>query len=314
MNQCNKSQLCSMRNKKEQNMTTKRRVLVTGATGQQGGGVARALLSRGHSVQALTRKPDSDAARQLKSEGADVVVGDLGEASSILRAAGDVDTMFLMGNSNEAGTEEETRQGIIAAEAAKDAGVGHLIYSSVADANTKTGIPHFDSKYLVERRVAGLGIPYTISAPASFMENIVAPWSIGALRQGTYAFPMPPKRVLQLVALTDIGAFVAALVERREQVFGKRFDFAGDELSGEEQAKILSQANGRPINYQEIPIAAARQQSEDAALMFEWFDRVGYDADIAALRRDFSEVRWHSFADWAREFDWSVLERTSSVA
>jgi uncharacterized protein YbjT (DUF2867 family) len=82
----------------------------------------------------------------------------------------------------------------------------------------------------------------------------------------------------------------------------------------EEQAKILSHAIGRPINYQEIPIAAARQQSEDAALMFEWFDRVGYDADIAALRRDFSEVRWHSFADWAREFDWSVLERTSSVA
>jgi hypothetical protein len=63
----------------------------------------------------------------------------------------------------------------------------------------------------------------------------------------------------------------------------------------------------------EIPIAVARQQSEDLALMFEWFDRVGYDADIAALRRDFSEVRWHSFADWAGEFDWSVLERTSSV-
>ena len=74
------------------------------------------------------------------------------------------------------------------------------------------------------------------------------------------------------------------------------------------------QAIGRPINYKEIPIAAARQQSEDAALMFEWFDRVGYDADIAALRRDFSEVRWHSFADWARELDWGVLERTSSVA
>ncbi len=158
-----------------------------------------------------------------------------------------------------------------------------MIYSSVADANKKTGIPHFESKYLVEKHVAGLGIPYTVSAPASFMENIVAPWSIGALRQGTYAFAMPPKRVLQLVALADIGAFVAALIERREQVFGKRFDLAGDELSGEEQAKIL-------------------------------FDRVGADADIAALRRDFSEVRWHSFADWALEFDWSVLERTSSVA
>jgi uncharacterized protein YbjT (DUF2867 family) len=85
-------------------------------------------------------------------------------------------------------------------------------------------------------------------------------------------------------------------------------------LSGEEQAQILSQAIGRPINYQEIPIAAARQQSEDAALMFEWFDGVGYDVDIAALHRDFQEVRWHSFADWARKFDWSALERTSSTA
>ena len=167
---------------------------------------------------------------------------------------------------------------------------------------------------LVENHIAGLGIPYTISAPVAFMENIVAPWSIGALRQRTHAFAMPPKRVPQLVALADIGAFVAALVERREQVFGKRFDFAGDELSGEEQAIILSHAIGRPINYQEIPIAAARQQSEDAALMLEWFDRIGYDVDIVALRRDFSEVRWHSFSDWERKFDWSALERTSSVA
>src|SRR6478735_3618753 len=144
-------------------MTIKRRVLVTGATGQQGGAVARALLSRGHRVKALTRKPDGDAARRLASAGADVVAGDLGNATSVLKAAADVDTMFLMGNSYEAGTEEETRQGIIAADAAKAAGVGHLIYSSVADANKKTGIPHFESKYLVEKHVGGLGIPYTIS-------------------------------------------------------------------------------------------------------------------------------------------------------
>jgi uncharacterized protein YbjT (DUF2867 family) len=295
-------------------MSIKRSVLVTGATGKQGGAVARALLSGGHRVKALTRKPDGDAARRLRSAGADLVTGDLGDRASVVKAARGVDTVFLMGDSIEAGAEEESRQGIIAAEAVKEAGVGHLVYSSVADANKKTGIPHFDSKYLVEKHIAGLGIPYTISAPASFMENIVAPWSIGPLRQGTYAFPMPPKRVIQLVAVADIGAFVAALIERRDQVFGKRFDLAGDELSGEQQAKILSDAIGRPINYQEIPIAVARQQSEDVAIMFEWFDRVGADADIAALRRDFSEVRWHSFADWAREFDWRVLEWTSAVA
>ncbi|AZO31464.1 MULTISPECIES: NmrA/HSCARG family protein [Mesorhizobium] len=292
-------------------MTSKLNVLVTGATGQQGGAVVRALLSKGHRVKALTRRPDSDGARQLASTGAEVVAGDLSDAAAIAKASSGIDTMFLMGNSYEAGFEEETRQGIIAADAAKAAGVGHLIYSSVADADKRTGIPHFDSKYRVEQHIERLGIPYTISAPVAFMENIVAPWSIGALSQGTQAFAMPPKRVLQLIALSDIGAFVAALVERRERVFGKRLDFAGDELTGEEQAKILSKAIGRPISYQEIPIAVARQQSEDAALMFEWFDRVGYDVDIAALHREFPEVRWHSFADWASEFDWSTLGRTS---
>ena len=295
-------------------MTTKRTVLVTGATGQQGGAVARTLLSRGHRVKALTRKPDSDAARRLASAGAVVEAGDLGDAASVVKAASGVDTLFLMGNSYEAGIEEETRQGIIAANAAKAAGVGHLIYSSVADADKKTGIPHFDSKYPVERHIAGLGIPYTISAPVAFMENFVTPRSVGALGQGVHAFPMPAKRVLQLVALADIGAFVAALAERREQVFGQRFDFAGDELSGEEQAKILSQAIGRPVNYQEIPITAIRQQNEDLALMAEWFDRVGYDVDVAGLHAAFPEVRWHSFTDWAREFDWSVLAQPNSAA
>src|SRR5260370_36188936 len=236
-------------------MSTKRSVLVTGATGQQGGAVARALLARGHRVKALTRKPDSDAARQLVAAEGDLVTGDPGDTGSVLKAASGVGTVVTMGNSYEAGTEEEARQGIIAAEAAKAAGVGHLIYSSVADANKKTGIPHFESKYLVEKHVAGLGLPYTISAPVAFIENIVAPWSIGALRQGTHAFAMPPKRVLQLVAVADIGPVAAAFVERREQVFGTRFDFAGDELSGEEQAKILAHAIRHPINFQEIPIA-----------------------------------------------------------
>src|SRR5437667_11364180 len=116
-------------------MSTKRSVLVTGATGQQGGAVARALLSRGHRVKALTRKPDTDAARQLMSAGTDLVTGDLGDAASVLKAASGVGAMFLMGNSYEAGTEEETRQGIIAAQAPKAARVGPLPHSSVPAPN-----------------------------------------------------------------------------------------------------------------------------------------------------------------------------------
>jgi uncharacterized protein YbjT (DUF2867 family) len=292
-------------------MSTKRHVLVTGATGQQGGAVAAALLSRGHRVTALTRKPDGEGARRLAAAGAEIRAGDLGDAASVRQAAQGVDTMFLMGNSYEAGPEEETRQGIIAADAAKAAGIGHLIYSSVGNADKNTGIPHFESKIRVERHIAGLGIPYTVSAPVGFMENAVAAWGIAGLRQGVHAFALPPKRALQLVAVADIGAFAAILTERREQVFGRRIDIAGDELTGEDQAMILSQAIGRPVAYRALPIAAMREQSEDLALMFEWFDRTGYSADIAALRRDFPEVGWHSFADWARGFDWSVVDRAS---
>src|SRR5258708_12990509 len=115
-------------------MSTKRSVLGTGATGQQGGAVARALLSRGHRVKALTRKPDSDAARQLMSAGADLVTGDLGDAASVLKAASGVSTMFLIGNSYEPGTEEETRQGIIATQPAKTPAVGHSLYPSLPHA------------------------------------------------------------------------------------------------------------------------------------------------------------------------------------
>ncbi|PDT13975.1 nucleoside-diphosphate sugar epimerase [Rhizobium sp. J15] len=293
-------------------MSDMRRVLVTGATGQQGGAVVRALIARGHQVKAISRKPDSEGAKRLASAGVEVVAGDLNDGASVERAAEGVDTMFLMGDSYESGTEAETRQGITVADAVKAAGIGHLIYSSVADADKKTGIPHFDSKYLVEKHIAGLGIPYTISAPVAFMENTVAPWAIDGLRQGVYAAALPPTRLLQQITIKDIGAFVAALAERREQVFGKRFDIAGDELSGEQQAKLLSEALDRPIRYQELPIAAMRQQSEDAALMFEWFDHTGYDVDIAALRRDFPDVGWHSYADWARGFDWSVLGKASA--
>ncbi|TAU84219.1 NmrA/HSCARG family protein [Rhizobium leguminosarum] len=292
-------------------MSNTRSVLVTGGTGQQGGAVVRALMTRGHRVKAITRRPDSDGAKRLTAAGVQVVAGNLDDAASVAAAAEGVDAMFLMGNSYEAGTDAETRQGIAAADAAKAAGIGHLIYSSVADADKKTGIPHFDSKYLVEKHVAGLGIPYTISAPVAFMENTVAPWAIDGLRQGVYAAALPAARVLQQITIDDIGAFVAALAERREQVFGKRFDIAGDELSGEQQAKILTEALGRPIRYQELPIAAIRQQSEDTALMFEWFDRTGYDADIAALRRDFPEVGWHSYVDWAKGSDWSALGKAA---
>jgi uncharacterized protein YbjT (DUF2867 family) len=283
-------------------------VLVTGASGQQGHAVAKALLARGHKVRAFTRHSDRLAIQQLAAKGAEVAVGDFADAEHVRAAANGTDAAFLMGTPLEMGVAGETLEGIAAADAIKAAGVGHLIYSSVASANQNTGIPHFESKFALEKHIAQLGIPFTISAPVAFMENSVAPWSIDGLRKGVLSSTTPAHRQLQLVGVADIGAFVASLIERREAVFGRRYDIAGDELTGTRQAEIVSEALGRPIAYYGVPPDVVRQyQGEDQALMAEWFDAVGYSADIPRLRGDFPEVGWHSYVDWAKGFNWSVV-------
>ncbi len=295
-------------------MTNPLTVFVTGATGQQGGAVAHALLARGHKVRALTRNSSSDAAKALAAAGVDVREGDFNDPATLTAAATGVDTAFVMSTPFEAGEAAETKQGIAAIDAVKAAGVGHVIYSSVASADKQTGIPHFDSKYIVEQHLAASGVNYTIAAPVWFMDNLVAPWMVGSLRDGNVAIALDKTKPLQQVAVEDIGAFVASLVERRAAVFGKRYDIAGDELTGEALTKALSKATGRTLNYFDVPLDMVRQQSEDLAKMFAWFDRVGYTADIEGLRRDFPEVKWHRFAEWADAYDWSVLDAALQAA
>lgn len=288
-------------------MTNKRLVLVTGATGKQGGAVVEALLQRGHQVRATTRNPDSKAATNLKLKGVDVVKADFSDSVSLLRAATGVDTLYAMMTPLEAGIEAEVQQGIALVDAAKAAGVGHLILGSVASADGGTGIPHFDSKYRVEQYVAASGVPYTISAPVFFMENLIDVWALPSLREGKLALAMPSNRPLQQIAVRDIGRFVVAMVERRQEVFGKRFDIGGDEITGEGAAVILSRVTGREIRYEGFPPEYLQQHSEDMALMFKWFDSHGYVADLPALQRDFTDVHWLGFEDWAKEQDWSIL-------
>jgi len=289
-------------------MSSQRLVLVTGATGSQGGSVVQALLKRGHKVRGMTRRADSSVAKKLRQGGVEVVAGDFMDQDSLVRAASGVDTIFTMTTPFEEGAEAETAQGIAITNAAKDAGIGHLIYSSVANADKATGIPHFDSKYEVEKHIASSGVPYTIIAPVYFMENLTTPWSVPGLRQGKLALALPANQPLQQIAVRDIGAFAAAIVERRESVFGHRYDIAGDELSGEESVAIFSEATGRKIQYESFPPDALRAQSEDMALMFEWLNDTGYSADIAGLRRDFPEVTWLDFAAWIGQQNWSVLD------
>jgi uncharacterized protein YbjT (DUF2867 family) len=288
-------------------MASKLKILVTGATGQQGGAVAGALLSRGHHVRALTRSPDSDAAKALAARGAEIVRGDLGDRDSLFEAARGVDTIFAVSTPFEAGTDVETQQGINLTDVARVLGIGHLVYTSVGSADRDTGIPHFDSKYLVEQHIRDSGVPFTIIGPVFFMENWVSPWFKPALEQGAVALALPPGRSLAHISLRDIGNFVALVIERREEFFGKRFDIASDDLTGGQVAEVLGRKVGRKFGYQQVPLDAVREQSEDFARMFEWFDEVGYSFDLEDLRREFPEVGWTKFETWVDSRDWSDL-------
>jgi len=287
-------------------------VVVTGATGNQGGTLARVLLEKGHRVHAYVRKPDAPAALDLKRRGAELVAGDLDHPDALERAARGADALFAVSTPYEAGVEVEIRHGIAEADAARAAGVRHLVYSSVANADRKTGIPHFESKYRVEQHIRSLGTPFTIVAPAFFMENLLSPWWLPGLREGKLALALPPSRSLQSVALRDLGRFTALVIENRDRFFGKRLDVASDERTGAEVVEILSRVTGRKIEYIQTPIEQVRASSEDTAAMLEWFDRVGYSVDIPALRRDYPEVGWLTFEQWAKLQDWNVLDAVSA--
>ena len=168
-------------------MTQELTVVVTGSTGKQGGAVARGLLERGHKVRAVTRDPNSKQAKLLANAGAALVAASLGDAAGIKEALEGATSLFAVTTPFE-GTDAEIRQGIAAADAAKAAGV-HLVFTSVGSANQQTGIPHFDSKYEVEKHIAKVGVRATILAPVAFMENLY--FIKEQLAKGIYAAALP---------------------------------------------------------------------------------------------------------------------------
>ena len=287
-------------------MSDKKTVLVTGATGQQGGAVANELLSGGrYRVRALTRKPDSEKALALKSRGAEVVAGDLDDEASLKKAMQGAWGVFAVQNTWEAGVEGEEEQGHRQARAAKDVGVEHYVYTSVGSAHRKTGIPHFENKWRIEGTIRSLGFPsHVILRPVFFMENLSSPWFKPAIDQGQLAMAVKPETRLQMIAVEDVGKYGSWAFEQHEKLNRREIDIAGDELTMPETARVLSQATGHRVAFAPPPIEAVRQGSADFAAMLEWFDRVGYDADIAARSAE-SGIRPTKFSEWATRQKWS---------
>ena len=261
-------------------MANEKTILITGATGKQGGATLRHLAKRGgFKLRAMTRKPDGDAAKALSALGAEV------DAASLERAVAGAWGAFAVQNTWEAGVEGEEEQGKRLAKIARDKGVQHYVYTSVGSANRRTGIPHFENKVRVEETVKQLGFPsHVILRPVFFMENLPSPWFLNGDKLTT---ALKPETKLQMVAVDDIGKFSAAAFVEADKFKGAEIEYAGDAVTMAEAAAAVSELTGKTVTYQQIPIAAVRANSEDFALMLEWFDAVGYGADIPSL-----ESRW----------------------
>ena len=280
-------------------------ILVTGATGHQGGAVARALRAAGHEVRALTRKPDGEAARALAGRGAEVVRGDLDDAASLEKALAGVWGVFAVQNTYEAGVEGEERQGKRLAELARRAGVHHYVYTSVGSAHRRTGIPHFENKWRIEETVRKLAFPsHAILRPVFFMENFQSVWLKPGLDEGKLVIALGPDTPLQLIAVDDIGAYGRLVFEQAEQFNGRALDIAGDEVTMPEAARILGAAMKRKVAFVPVPIEEVRKVSADWAIMYDWFDRVGYDVHVRSRARECG-IPPTSFESWAAKARWS---------
>lgn len=228
----------------------KRLILVFGATGQQGGSVAAALLKAGWPVRALVRDPASDKAATLRDAGAETVQGDLSDSDSLRAAMEGVYGVFSVQPSSPGGTvtdDDEIRFGITIADLAQACGVSHFVYSSVASVEAGAGLGHFESKAMIEAHIATLPLNATIIRPTTFMEMLVMPGF--GLDSGHFNFFMQPDQSMGVVAVRDIGLSVAAIFADPARFAGVTLELAGDIVTGQDLATLFSEVAGGTITY-----------------------------------------------------------------
>ena len=281
-------------------------VLVTGATGRQGGAVLRHLLEQGLPVRALTRRPDDPAAHALAAAGVEIAAGDMEDQASLERAMGGVHGVYSVQDFWSSGAAREVRQGINVADAAAASGVAHLVYSSVGGAERNSGIDHWATKWQIEQHIRALGLPATILRPAAFMENYYIPAVEKALLKGRLLDPIRAGTPYQTIATDDIGKFAALVFEQPDRFIGTALEIAGSELTNPAAAEVFSRVLGRTVRFRRLPMPVVRVAlGREFYQMFRWFNAGGFQADIAALRRDYPQLRLRTLEDWLREEGWA---------
>ena len=282
-------------------------IVVTGATGQQGGAAARHLLKAGWKVRALTRDVNKPAAQALAALGAEVFHADNDDRASLDAAFKGAYGVFAVQNYwlPNVGHDGEVKQGIAAADAAQAAGVKHFVYTSVGAAHRGMGQSHFSSKLEIEDHIKAIGLPYTILRPVAFMDNFN--WSRPQITNGTISgLGLRPDKTKQLVAVDDVGAFTALAFEHPQEYLGQTIELGGDELTEPQIAEIFTKVIGRPVTPAQRQAPAGAAPDPEMQAMFQFFHGQGYDADIPALRRTYPALK--TLEQWLRETGWENAE------
>ena len=285
-------------------------VVVTGATGWQGGGVIRHMLPRGWRLRAITRNPRGAAALDLVERGVEVVAGDLEDPRSLDAALAGAYGVYSVQDFWAVGAQREVAQGKNLAAASKKAGIAHFVYSSVGGAERNSGIDHWETKWEIEQHIRALELPATIIRPAAFMENYyIDQVEIGILK-GRLVDPIRADKPYQTVAADDIGAFVALAFDRPAEFIGQAIEIAGSELTNRQAAEVFSRVLGKRVAFRRLPLLVVRLVlGREFYQMFRWFDRAGFAADIEGLRRRYPEIRLRSLEEWLREEGWHKRAR-----
>ena len=291
---------------------SKKVIAVVGATGAQGGSLARAILADKHSefaVRAITRNPDAAKAQELRTLGAEVVKADLDDVESLARAFRGCHGAFCVTNFWEHfSPEKETAQATNLAQAAQDAGIKHAIWSTFEDTRHRVPlddsrmptlqgrykVPHFDAKAVADEEFRKRGVPTTFLLTSFYWDNAIA-FGTGPKRgpDGTLAITMPMgDRRLPGIAAEDIGKAAYGIFKAGDAYIGKTVGVAGEHLTGAEMATAFTSALGEEVRYNDVPPDVYRgfgfPGADDMGNMFQ-FKRDFNDEYVAA--RDLSETR-----------------------
>jgi uncharacterized protein YbjT (DUF2867 family) len=264
-----------------------RLVAVTGATGRQGGAVARHLLSAGWRVRAVTRRPDGPAARALAALGAEVVPADMMNTGELVHVFREVYGVYSVQNFMPGGTDAEILQGKNVADAAKATGVQHLVYGSAGTGATDTGIPSWNSKLTVQAYIQALGLPLTVLRPMAFMElmtdkDFVPPVSTWSLMPKL----MGQDRPVGWICVDDLGAIAARAFAEPDRFVGAELSLTSDVQSIAQCRLIWYDVYGRPPRRFPMPVwMFQRFVGSDLITMWHWLRTGQFDIDPMLTRR-----------------------------